>query len=48
MNLSAEGIERLETDCGAGFLKVSGVDGLGNIEVTADNQNVGSIKCQVM
>ncbi len=35
LNLQAEGIERFEIDCGAGYLKVKGVEGLKQIEVDA-------------
>lgn len=34
--LSAEGIDKLEIDCGAGFLKVQGMEGLNAIEVKAE------------
>jgi DUF4097 and DUF4098 domain-containing protein YvlB len=34
--LSAEGIDKLEIDCGAGFLKVQGREGLHSIEVKAE------------
>lgn len=36
LSLSTEGIEILNIDCGAGFLKVKGIDGLKNIEVQAE------------
>lgn len=36
LSLSAQGIETLEIDCGAGFLKVFGREDLGNIEVEAE------------
>jgi DUF4097 and DUF4098 domain-containing protein YvlB len=36
LSLPAEGIHKLDIDCGAGFLKVHGVDGLGAIEVKAE------------
>jgi DUF4097 and DUF4098 domain-containing protein YvlB len=36
LSLSAQGIEMLEIDCGAGFLKVYGREDLGNIEVEAE------------
>jgi hypothetical protein len=36
LKLPAEGISKLGIDCGAGFLKVHGVDGLGAIEVRAE------------
>lgn len=36
LSLSAEGIEKLEIDCGAGFLKVYGIESLREIEVTAE------------
>jgi hypothetical protein len=36
LNLSTEGIEILNIDCGAGFLKVKGIDELKNIEVHAE------------
>jgi len=35
LNLSAEGITMFEIDCGAGYLKVKGVEGLKQIEVDA-------------
>ncbi|UCH96191.1 MAG: hypothetical protein JSV88_04860 [Candidatus Aminicenantes bacterium] len=35
LNLQAEGIEMFEIDCGAGYLKVKGVEGLKQIEVDA-------------
>ncbi|UCC38167.1 MAG: DUF4097 family beta strand repeat protein [Candidatus Aminicenantes bacterium] len=36
LNLPAQGIEELEIDCAAGFLKVYGIEGLAKIEVTAE------------
>jgi len=36
LNLSAEGIEKLEIDCGAGFLEVRGSEGLKEMQVTAE------------
>jgi len=36
LSLSSEGIEILNIDCGAGFLKVKGIDGLKNIEAQAE------------
>ena len=36
LSLEAEGITRLEVDCGAGFLKVQGMEGLKAIEVKAE------------
>jgi DUF4097 and DUF4098 domain-containing protein YvlB len=36
LKLPAAGTDKLEIDCGAGFLKVQGVEGLGAIEVKAD------------
>lgn len=36
LDLPAEGVETLQIDCGAGFLKVKGVKDLGNIEVEAE------------
>jgi DUF4097 and DUF4098 domain-containing protein YvlB len=36
LNLSAKGIERLEIDCGSGFLKVRGQEGLREIKVEAE------------
>ncbi len=36
LSISAEDIKRLEIDCGAGFLKVAGIDGLKEIEVEAE------------
>lgn len=36
LTLPAQGIEKLEMDCGAGFLKVYGHEGLENIEVEAE------------
>jgi len=36
LELPAEGIERTEIECGAGFLKVSGVEGLSSIRVEAE------------
>jgi len=36
LTLDAQGIERLEIDSGAGFLKITGVKGLTNIEVEAE------------
>ena len=36
LSLPAQGIETLEIDCGAGFLKVYGREGLENIEVEAE------------
>jgi DUF4097 and DUF4098 domain-containing protein YvlB len=36
LSLSAEGIERLEIDCGAGFLVVSGQEGLERINAEAE------------
>jgi hypothetical protein len=36
LNLPTQGIEKLEINCGAGFLKVQGVEGLNAIEVKAD------------
>jgi DUF4097 and DUF4098 domain-containing protein YvlB len=35
LNLSAEGVKTLEIDCGSGYLKVKGVEGLDRIEVKA-------------
>jgi len=35
LNLSAEGITMLEIDCGAGYLRIKGVEGLKQIEVDA-------------
>ncbi len=36
LNLSAKGIEKLEIDCGSGFLKVRGQEGLREIKVEAE------------
>jgi hypothetical protein len=36
LNLSAKGIEKLEIDCGSGFLKVNGKQGLKEIKVEAE------------
>lgn len=36
LKLPAAGTDKLEIDCGAGFLKVQGVEGLDTIEVKAD------------
>jgi DUF4097 and DUF4098 domain-containing protein YvlB len=36
LNLSAKGIEKLDIDCGAGFLKVNGKQGLKEIKVEAE------------
>jgi DUF4097 and DUF4098 domain-containing protein YvlB len=36
LKLSTKGIESLSIDCGAGFLKIQGVDGLSTIEVDAN------------
>ena len=36
LELDVRGIDMLEIDCGAGFLKVQGVEGLTRIEVTAE------------
>ncbi len=36
LSLSAQGIEKLEIDCGSGFLKVSGQEGLREIKVEAE------------
>lgn len=36
LNLPAQGIEKLEIDCSAGFLKIYGIEGLEKIEVTAE------------
>lgn len=36
LSLSAQGIEKLEIDCGSGFLKVSGKQGLKEIKVEAE------------
>jgi len=36
LSLSAAGIELLEIDCGAGYLEVSGIEGLKKIEVRAE------------
>jgi len=36
LNLSAENINELEIDCGAGFLQIKGVDGLDEIQVEAE------------
>jgi len=36
LSLSAEGIKRLDIDCGAGFLVVSGQEGLNSIEAEAE------------
>jgi len=35
LELSAEGIQKMEIKCGAGFLKVSGMEGLSSIKVEA-------------
>lgn len=35
LTLAADGLKTLRIDCGAGYLKVQGVDGLAQIEVTA-------------
>ncbi|MBN2400097.1 MAG: DUF4097 family beta strand repeat protein [Candidatus Aminicenantes bacterium] len=35
LNLAAAGLQSLDIDCGAGYLKVQGVDGLEQIEVSA-------------
>jgi len=36
LSLQAEGVDRLEINCGAGFLKVRGVESLGSIEVKGE------------
>lgn len=36
LSLPAQGIEKLDIDCSAGFLKVYGIEGLTKIEVTAE------------
>ncbi len=36
LSLAAQGIDKLEIDCGAGFLKVRGVETLNSIEVKAE------------
>lgn len=36
LNLPAQGIDKLEISCGAGFLKVQGMEGLNSIEVKAE------------
>lgn len=36
LSLAAQGIDKLEIECGAGFLKVRGVEGLNSIEVKAE------------
>lgn len=36
LSLPSQGIEKLEVDCAAGFLKISGIEGLAKIEVTAE------------
>ncbi len=36
LSLSADGIEELQIDCGAGFLQINGVEGLATIEVEAE------------
>jgi len=36
LNLPSQGIEKLEIDCAAGFLKVYGIESLAKIEVTAE------------
>ncbi|RKX17140.1 MAG: hypothetical protein DRP51_11375 [Candidatus Zixiibacteriota bacterium] len=36
LSLSADGIEELQIDCGAGYLQIKGVDGLATIEVEAE------------
>ena len=36
LSLSSEGISSMEIDCGAGFLKLKGVEGLDEIKVKAD------------
>lgn len=36
LSISAEDIKRLEIDCGAGFLKITGIEGLKEIEVEAE------------
>ncbi len=36
LSLSADGIEELEIDCGAGYLQIKGVEGLATIEVEAE------------
>ena len=37
LTLPVSGIDKLEIDCGAGFLKVNGIkEGIGNIEVEAE------------
>jgi DUF4097 and DUF4098 domain-containing protein YvlB len=44
LSLSSEGIENVEIDCGAGFLKVKGVEGLNEIRVKAEIEAVGASK----
>lgn len=41
LSLPAEGIDTLVIDCGAGFLKIKGVDGLEKIEVLAEIKTSG-------
>jgi len=36
LNLPSQGIEKLEIDCTAGFLKIYGIEGLAKVEVTAE------------
>lgn len=36
LSLPSQGIEKLDVDCAAGFLKVYGIEGLAKIEVTAE------------
>ncbi|MCB9087399.1 MAG: hypothetical protein H6628_03670 [Calditrichae bacterium] len=36
LNLSASGINKLEVDCGSGFLRIAGKAGLNEIRVTAE------------
>lgn len=36
MELSAEGIDKLEISCGAGYLEVEGIEGMATIEVEAE------------
>ncbi len=36
LELSAKGIERFDLDCGGGFLRIKGVEGLEKINVEAE------------
>ena len=48
LSLSADGIDRLEAECGSGFLKLSGEEGLETVEVTGDIEidGVGDIAAE--